>query len=114
MLIYENTSISHIVKPEKQFDNSSFACSSRADQCDIFPRVYHKVNIIQYLINKYRIEESIFVDDMEEHLIASEAIEGLSTMQAKWGYVIPEKKEDNSVSLLKELEVFINGKNVWA
>ena len=73
-----------------------------------------KVNIIQYLINKYRIEESIFVDDMEEHLIASEAIEGLSTMQAKWGYVIPEKKEDNSVSLLKELEVFINGKNVWA
>ena len=73
-----------------------------------------KAHIIQHLIDKHQIEESLFIDDLEEHLVACRPIESLSTIQAKWGYVVPEKKEDNSVFLLKELESFIHGKNVRA
>ena len=73
-----------------------------------------KVNIIKNLINKYQIKESLFIDDLEEHLLACKVIENLSTIQAKWGYVAPEKKEDNTAFLLKELEKFIHGNNVWA
>jgi len=68
-----------------------------------------KAHIIQHLIDKHQIEESLFVDDLEEHLVACSTIENLSTIQAKWGYVVPEKKEDNSVFLLKKLERFIHG-----
>jgi hypothetical protein len=73
-----------------------------------------KAHIIQSLIDKHQIEESLFIDDLEEHLVACRPIESLSTIQAKWGYVVPGKKEDNSVFLLKELESFIHGKNVRA
>ena len=73
-----------------------------------------KVHLIQNLIDKHQIEESLFIDDLEEHLVACSTIESLSTIQAKWGYVVPGKKEDNSVFLLKELESFIHGKNVRA
>jgi phosphoglycolate phosphatase-like HAD superfamily hydrolase len=73
-----------------------------------------KVHIIQNLIDKHQIEESLFIDDLVEHLGACSTIESLSTIQAKWGYVVPEKKEDNSVFLLKELERFIHGENVRA
>ena len=73
-----------------------------------------KFHIIQSLINKYQIKESLFIDDLEEHLAACSAIESLSTIQAKWGYVVPERKEDNSVFLLKELERFLYGENVRA
>ena len=73
-----------------------------------------KANIIQDLIKKYKIEESLFIDDLEEHILACGEIENLSTLQAKWGYVVPEKKEDNSAFLLKELERFIHGENVRA
>jgi phosphoglycolate phosphatase-like HAD superfamily hydrolase len=79
-----------------------------------FERHNFKVNIIMNLINKYDIKESLFIDDLEEHLVACRTIESLSTMQAKWGYVVPDKKEDNSAFLLKELERFIHGENVWA
>jgi phosphoglycolate phosphatase-like HAD superfamily hydrolase len=73
-----------------------------------------KKNIIKSLINKYQIEEALFIDDLEEHLESCGTIEGLSTIQAKWGYVVPAKKEDNSAVLLKELERFIHGENVRA
>jgi phosphoglycolate phosphatase-like HAD superfamily hydrolase len=73
-----------------------------------------KKHIIKSLIDKYQIEEALFIDDLEEHLESCGTIEGLSTIQAKWGYVVPAKKEDNSVVLLKELERFIHGENVRA
>jgi phosphoglycolate phosphatase-like HAD superfamily hydrolase len=73
-----------------------------------------KAHIIQNLIDKHQIEESLFIDDLGEHLLACSTIESLYTIQAKWGYVVPEKKEDNSVFLLKELERFIHGENVRA
>jgi phosphoglycolate phosphatase-like HAD superfamily hydrolase len=73
-----------------------------------------KANIIQDLIGKHQIEKSLFIDDLDEHLESCETIEGLSTIQAKWGYVVPTKKEDNSADLLKELERFIHGENVRA
>jgi hypothetical protein len=73
-----------------------------------------KVHIIQNLIDKHQIEESLFIDDLEEHLVACSTIESLSTIQAKWGYVVPAKKEDNSAVLLKKLERFIHGENVRA
>ena len=72
-----------------------------------------KANIVQDLINKHQIEGAIFIDDLEEHLVACEAIENMSTLQATWGYVAPEKKEDNSTFLLKELGRFMHGENVW-
>jgi phosphoglycolate phosphatase-like HAD superfamily hydrolase len=73
-----------------------------------------KKHIIKSLINKYQIDEALFIDDLEEHLESCGTIEGLSTIQAKWGYVVPAKKEDNSADLLKELERFIHGENVRA
>jgi phosphoglycolate phosphatase-like HAD superfamily hydrolase len=73
-----------------------------------------KVNIIQDLIRKHQIEKSLFIDDLEEHLVACRTIESLTTIQAKWGYVVPAKKEDNSAFLLKKLESFIYGENVRA
>jgi len=73
-----------------------------------------KANIVQDLINQYQIERALFIDDLEEHLVACEAIENVSTLQATWGYVVPEKKEDNSTFLLKELGRFLHGENVWA
>ena len=73
-----------------------------------------KKHIIKSLINKNQIEEALFIDDLEEHLESCGTIEGLSTIQAKWGYVVPAKKEDNSADLLKELERFIHGENVRA
>ena len=71
-----------------------------------------KVNIIQSLIEERKIEKSIFIDDLEEHLVECETISNLSAIQAKWGYVVPEKREDNSILLLKELERFVHGENV--
>ena len=73
-----------------------------------------KAKIIQDLINKHKIKESLFIDDLEEHLLACESIEGLSVIQAAWGYVAPDKKKNNYAFLLKELEIFIHGKNVWS
>ncbi|MEK9627552.1 MAG: HAD family hydrolase [Nitrospinota bacterium] len=73
-----------------------------------------KRKIIQNLIDKFQIEEALFIDDLEEHLVSCSTIDGLSTIQAKWGYVIPSKKEDNSASLLQELARFIQGENVRA
>lgn len=73
-----------------------------------------KRNLIQSLITRYSIKEGLFIDDLEEHLLACATIEALSTIQAKWGYVDPSKKEDNSTFLLKKLENFIYGKNVRA
>ena len=55
----------------------------------------------------------MFIDDLEEHLLACEAIENVSTLLATWGYVTPDKKEDNSAFFLKELGKFVHGKNVW-
>ena len=73
-----------------------------------------KRNLIQSLITRYSIEEALFIDDLEEHLLTCGTIEALSTIQAKWGYVDPSKKEDNSAFLLKKLENFIHGENVRA
>lgn len=73
-----------------------------------------KKQIIQNLVKKHHIEEALFIDDLEEHLESCENIECLSTIQAKWGYVVPSKKEDNSAVLLKKLERFIHGENVRA
>ena len=72
-----------------------------------------KLNIIRDLIKKRKIEESVFIDDLEDHLVLCETIQSLTTLQAKWGYVVPKKKEDNSLLLLKELERFVHGENVW-
>ena len=72
-----------------------------------------KAKIIQNLINKHKIKESLFVDDFEGHLVACEGIENMTRIQAVWGYVAPDKKGDNSAFLLKGLESFIQGENVW-
>ena len=72
-----------------------------------------KLNIIRDLIQKRKIEKSVFIDDLEDHLALCETIQSLTTLQAKWGYVIPQKKEDNSRLLFKELKRFVHGENVW-
>ena len=72
-----------------------------------------KLNIIRDLIKKRKIEESVFIDDLEDHLVLCKTTQNLTTLQAKWGYVVPQKKEDNSRLLLKELERFVHGENVW-
>jgi hypothetical protein len=72
-----------------------------------------KLSIIRDLIKERQIEESVFIDDLEEHFMSSEAIQSLTTLQAKWGYVVPQKKEDNSRLLFKELKKFLHGENVW-
>ena len=84
---------------------------------NIFTRKEYKIhsskaNLIQNLINKLQIDESVFLDDLEGHLGACESIEKLSTIQAKWGYVAPQIKEDNSPLLFKGLKMFIHGQKV--
>ena len=66
------------------------------------------------MIDKYQIESAIFIDDLEENLMACKTIENILTFQATWGYVEPERKEDNSIFLLKKLGRFMHGENVWA
>lgn len=73
-----------------------------------------KRDIIQRLIRDHRIEESVFIDDLEEHLMACKTIENLLPVQARWGYVTPEIKEDNSASVFQGIEKFVQGENVWA
>jgi hypothetical protein len=73
-----------------------------------------KANILKGLIDKYQIESAIFIDDLEENLMACKTIENILTFQATWGYVEPERKEDNSIFLLKKLGRFMHGENVWA
>ena len=73
-----------------------------------------KMEIIRSLISDRQIEKSMFIDDLEDHLAACKVVENLLPLQAMWGYVAPDKKEDNSVNILKEIEKFIHGKNVWA
>ena len=72
-----------------------------------------KRDIIRHLIDEHQIEESIFVDDLEDHFIDCGAIENLLLVQARWGYVALDKKEDNSVRILQDIENLIQGKNVW-
>ena len=72
-----------------------------------------KLSIIRDLIKERQIEESVFIDDLEEHLLSRESIQSVTTLQAKWGYVVPQKKEDNSNLLFEELKRFIHGENVW-
>ena len=72
-----------------------------------------KSGIIRRLIDDHKIEESIFVDDLEDHFIDCGAIENLLLVQARWGYVALDKKEDNSVRILQDIENLIQGKNVW-
>jgi hypothetical protein len=72
-----------------------------------------KRGVIQGLIKNRQIEESIFIDDLEDHLIACEDIDKLTLVQACWGYVAPEKKEDNSARIIQETKNFIQGENVW-
>jgi phosphoglycolate phosphatase-like HAD superfamily hydrolase len=69
--------------------------------------------IIQGLIDDRQIEESIFIDDLEDHLLACDAMENLISIQARWGYVALEKKSDNSVQIIQEIKNLIQGKNVW-
>jgi phosphoglycolate phosphatase-like HAD superfamily hydrolase len=57
-----------------------------------------KLNVIQDLINKHKINESLFIDDLEEHLMACGTIENLLAMQAKWGYVVPHAMRCSSKS----------------
>ena len=71
-----------------------------------------KLNIIQRLTRDRKIEESLFVDDFEQHLIACNTIDNLIPIQALWGYVAPEIKEDNSACVLQDIKNFIQGKNV--
>ena len=72
-----------------------------------------KRGIIQRLIKGHQIEESIFIDDLEGHLLACDAIDNLIPMQARWGYVAPEKKGDNSTRIIQDIKNLIQGKNVW-
>jgi hypothetical protein len=72
-----------------------------------------KKDIVQRLIDCHQIKESLFIDDLEEHIMACGTIENLYSVQARWGYVAPEKKEDNSARVIQYVENFIQGKNVW-
>jgi phosphoglycolate phosphatase-like HAD superfamily hydrolase len=73
-----------------------------------------KAEIIRDLMCDRQIEESIFVDDLKDHLNACESVRGLRPMQARWGYVAPGWAEDNSAEIIKAIEKFIHEKNVWA
>jgi len=72
-----------------------------------------KRNIIRHLIDDHQIEESIFIDDLEDHFVDCGTIEDLLLVQARWGYVALERKEDNSARILQDIENLIQGKNVW-
>lgn len=67
-----------------------------------------KAATIRKLVNPETI--SLFVDDGEDHLLATEGIPGLHTFLAGWGYVPAAKARDNSpqvtqtiIDLLKEI-----------
>lgn len=72
-----------------------------------------KKDVIRRLIEDHRIEESIFIDDLESHLLDCQTIENLALIQAQWGYVASERKEDNSARIIQDIENLIQGKNVW-
>ena len=72
-----------------------------------------KRDIIQRLIGDHQIKESIFIDDLEDHLMACWTIENLSSIHARWGYVAPENKEDNSARVIRDIRNFIQEENVW-
>jgi phosphoglycolate phosphatase-like HAD superfamily hydrolase len=72
-----------------------------------------KKDIIYHLIEDHQVEEAIFIDDFEGHLLACDAIENLVSIQARWGYVAPEKREDNSICIIKTIENLIRGESVW-
>jgi phosphoglycolate phosphatase-like HAD superfamily hydrolase len=72
-----------------------------------------KRDIIQRLIEDHQIKESIFIDDLEDHLLACDAVENLVSIQARWGYVAPEKKGDNSTRIIQGIKNLIQEKNVW-
>ncbi len=72
-----------------------------------------KRDVIRSLVENHQIDESIFIDDFEGHLLACDSIENLKSIQARWGYVAPEKKEDNSPRIIQCIENLIQGKNVW-
>ena len=72
-----------------------------------------KKDIIRRLVGDHRIDEAIFIDDFEGHLLDCDSIESLRSIQARWGYVAPEKKEDNSPHIIQCIENLIQGENVW-
>jgi hypothetical protein len=73
-----------------------------------------KRDVICRLIENFQIKGAMLVDDFEGHLADCGDIDNLLPMQAGWGYVPPEKKEDNDVRIIEYIEKFILEKNVWA
>ena len=73
-----------------------------------------KSKVIQDLICNKHIEKSIFIDDFESHLVACKGMKSMLLLLARWGYVVPEKRGDNSLDILKEIEKLIQEENVRA
>ena len=88
-------------------------------ECNIFSKnefAIHnsKSKIIQGLICNKHIEKSIFIDDLESHLVACKGMKNMLLLLARWGYVVPEKKGDNRLDILQEIEKLIQEENVRA
>ena len=78
-----------------------------------YGRSNSKKGVIQRLIGDHQIEEAIFIDDLEDHIADCGTIENLSSIHARWGYVSPDKKEDNSARVMQGIQNFFLEKNVW-
>ncbi len=59
-----------------------------------------KSNFIENYIKSNKIEKAIFIDDSIDNLKECRNIKHLKCIQAKWGYVAPEIKTDNSIDII--------------
>ncbi|MFT4806505.1 MAG: hypothetical protein ACI9YE_003739, partial [Psychroserpens sp.] len=55
------------------------------------------------------IKSSLFIDDSRSHLDKCIWIENLKTVQAQWGYVLPDDYSDNKEEVLHLISTVLNG-----
>lgn len=60
-------------------------------------------------IKNNAIKRSLFIDDSKSHLSKCSWIEGLKTIQAQWGYVLPEDYMDNKDEVIKSIMDTLRG-----
>ncbi|MYM62864.1 HAD family hydrolase [Pseudomaricurvus sp. HS19] len=68
-----------------------------------------KANFMDDYIKRNHIREALFVDDSEQHLEKCSWVERLKVMQAKWGYVSHETREDNMLEVFNSIEGVLYG-----
>ena len=64
---------------------------------------------IDYFIKTNYIKKSLFIDDSRSHLDKCNWIENLETVQAQWGYVLPDDYSDNKEEVLHLISKVLNG-----